>query len=205
MNSPQKPVRVAITGGIGSGKSKVLNILNQMGYPTCDADVLSRKAWELPHVQEKIKKLFSTNDILDNQGNIVRVKVRDIVFKEKKALIQLEEILHPEIKKIYLAWIKELEFSNDQKKLSFYEASLIFEKQMHQDFDVVVLVKADSSLRKQRLLGSRPLTEESIEEIMASQFSDSEKEAKAHFVLENSGNEAELIQKIKDLIQLLPS
>ena len=85
---------IGMTGGIGSGKNKVAEMFNQLGFYTIDSDVSSRKVMEKgEYAYEKIVSFFG-NDILDENGSILRKKLGEIVFSNKEKLKKLENIVH---------------------------------------------------------------------------------------------------------------
>ena len=93
-------IRVALTGGIASGKTTVSDRFSTLGVPVVDADVLSRKAVEAnsPGLQQ-IAERFGTS-ILQADGTLNRAKLRSIIFEDEKARSDLEAIVHPEVRRL---------------------------------------------------------------------------------------------------------
>ena len=192
---------IAITGGIGSGKSTVSKMIRNLGYCVFDADDFSRDVLFDPEVETKIKFLFGESIFLE-KGKLDRIKVRERIYQDPSLKKGLESILHPAIS-------EELnEKKSSLRKLSetawiFYEASLILEIGKKNHFDACIVVVAENENRIKRLTQSRPLKEEDIQKIMSSQMPDHEKLKHADYVIENSGSIEDLEKKVFELMLFL--
>ena len=85
-----------LTGGIASGKSTVSNIFRSFGVEIADADIIAKKISEREDVIQEIEKIFG-KDVLSAEGQIDRVKLKEVVFSDKNKLIQLNNIIHPKV------------------------------------------------------------------------------------------------------------
>lgn len=184
---------VALTGGIGAGKSTVAEYFASLGAVVVDADQLARLAIKpgssgFAEVEER----FGKTVIVD--GKINRGALAEIVFTDEKARKDLEAIVHPRIQKLFAQAVADLE----DGQIMIYEIPLLVETGAASKFDFIVTVEADVDLRKARLL-ERGLTQEQIAKRISSQTSQSEREAIADAVITNNGDEDELLRQVENL------
>ncbi|APJ02485.1 dephospho-CoA kinase [Silvanigrella aquatica] len=184
--------KIAITGGIGSGKSSLAKILAQKGYCVWDADVFSREVLFFPEVQARIKAIFG-NSVFIGDGQLNRELVRSQIFANAKLKKSLEKIIHPAIHDLFNSKYREL-LKVASTAWVFYEASLILEKGRKSFFDFCVVVVADENVKLRRLSEKRNLPEAEARKIMATQMSDSEKISHADYVIDNSAS-LDLLEK----------
>jgi dephospho-CoA kinase len=180
--------KVAVTGGIGSGKSKLVRELASFGYPVFDADILVSQVVLDVNVKGPIISLLGSEAYAaDENGNPVyqRSWVRERVFADASARKSLEAIIHPAIFKRFNSVCDELHRLADGVWV-FYEAALIFESSREKDFDAVVSVIAPEEVRRQRLMKSRNLAAETVSAIFSAQVTDEVRRSKSHFIIENS-------------------
>lgn len=193
--------KVAITGSIGSGKSAFCNILSEKGYTVINADELSKELLVTnKDVKNKIIQVFGSESYTNNEIN--KKYIADKAFSTPANVQKINSIIHPvvvaEIKKIY----NEKE---GKEKIIFVEAALIYEADMENIFDNVVLVTADKSVRKERKITNNNMVADEFEKRNANQIPDSEKKKRADFVFENNSSLDDLRSKAELLIILLTS
>lgn len=195
---------IGLTGGIGTGKSTVAQILHQKGIPIVDADLQSHKALEKPHIQEKILHHFDEKDISfvdtsTHQKKIDRKALAQVIFNDFKKKTLLEDILHPEIAHMANQEKKALLASN--KPLAIYDVPLLFEKNMQSEFDKTVLVASDQRRVFQRLQKRGIHPKALIEQIMRSQIPQQQKLKMADFVIWNNDTLKALESKCQQLLK----
>ncbi|MFZ9519148.1 MAG: dephospho-CoA kinase [Silvanigrellaceae bacterium] len=186
--------KIAVTGGIGSGKSTLVSELAAFGYPVFDADQLVSRVVLQEHVTTRIISLLGEGAYVQDAGGAKvyqRSWVRDRVFGDAALRSSLEAIVHPEIAKLFNSICSQLE-ERAGGIWVFYEAALIFEAGREEDFDAVVSVIASDEVRKARLLKSRKLSVETLSAIFSAQVGDDQRRQKSNFVVENSAGIAEL-------------
>lgn len=190
-------ISVGITGGIGSGKSMVSQIVKTMGYPVYNADLEARTIVDTkPEVIKQIKLLFGSGIYFE--GKLDRAKVSSLVFADNSLLQNLNSIVHPAVAQHFNVWKQ----NNASAKLTFKEAAIIFESGAYKQVDGVVAVVAPRKLRIARVCQRDGVTPEQVMQRMANQLSDEELVAKSNFVLVNDGirlllpQVAELVSKI---------
>ena len=184
---------VALTGGIGAGKSLVAQYFSELGARVVDADQLSRIAIERGSAGfDEVVTRFGES-ILRN-GDIDRKALGEIVFKDKSAKADLEAIVHPRVRELFFEVVADLAAD----EVLIYEIPLLVETGAAANFDQIITVEADLELRKARLL-KRGMFSSEIESRLAAQASPAEREAVATHVIENSGDEDQLLRKVENL------
>lgn len=195
---------IGLTGGIGTGKSTVSQILKDRGFPVIDLDVISHEVIEFSSVVEKIVQNFG-REVLDEDeaGNctISREKLGKIIFSDKKKRLALNSIMHPEILKVMHK--KILECKSEKNKIIFVEVQLLFEVQWEKEFDYILLVATKRDMQVRRVLERDKRSEEEAWNIINSQMSLDEKREKSDFVIENDGNMDDLNKKVDKFLKSL--
>ena len=193
-------LRVALTGGIGSGKSLVGEILEELGALVIDSDQLAREVIERgsPGYEEVITAF---GDSILSQGQIDRAKLAAVVFKEKDLRKKLESIIHPLVREAAEKLAKNL----PSGAILVNQIPLLVESDGAKRFDYVVTVSADEEIRRERLR-LRGLKDYEITERMAAQVADLDREKIANYILRNDGRIDELTRAVEALManELLP-
>lgn len=192
---------IAITGGIGSGKSHVRAALEAYGFVCFNADAFAREILFNSKVTSQIRSHFG-EDVFRADGELDREKMRELVFADTSRRKVLEGITHPAIAELFFEK-KQLLSELSSTAWMFYEAPVILEAGRQQDFDVVVLVTAREDVRLDRLWKGRGMETQTAQKIMSSQMPESEKKKLSHFVIDNSGELSDLNQKVNSLIEFL--
>lgn len=183
---------VALTGGIGSGKSLVAQYFSNLGARVIDADQLSRQVIE--RGTEGFDKVIATfGDSILRDGEIDRRALAAIVFADIDAKVKLESIIHPRVREAFDS-AKKLLGSDD---ILIYEIPLLVEAGLAQTFDYVITVESNLNSRKERLLGRGMHTSE-IAARMLSQASPEARIAIADHVITNDGSPDELLREVEE-------
>jgi len=185
--------RIAITGGIGSGKSTVVKIFNEMGIPSIDADEVARHVRNLPSVHAEILKRFGTAD---------RAELRKLLSSDPQAKTDLEKIMHPLIKTMSDSKLKKMEESS-KAPFSLYEAALLIEAGRAKEFDALIVVTAPDDLKIKRIQERDQITAEAAKAMIQAQMSDEARAKLATHTIENSGNLDQLRQDLRKLLDQL--
>jgi dephospho-CoA kinase len=192
-----RPVAVAITGGIGAGKTEALHAFARHGAATISSDdIVHRLLREDADVRADLLARFGTG-ILDDAGNVDRAAISRIVFDDAQALAWLEALLHPRVVAEYLAWREQLADRPDPPAVSATEVPLLYEVGGESRFDVVVVITAPDDVRRER---SRVAA---VEQREGRLLADEEKAARADFVYVNDGTRRELDAFVAGVVEQL--
>ena len=196
-----KNIRVAITGGIGSGKSTFANYLASKGYVVINADDISKDILASDEsIIKKIIKEFGNDSYKD--GKLNKKFIAAQVFSNPAKLNKLNSILHPRVLQ-KIDTIIEKKYKDD--KFVFIEAALIYEADIEKKFDYVVLVTTDFNIRLKRSVESGKFTEEDFIGRNNNQIPQEEKEKRADFIFSNNESKKDLIKKADLLLLTLNS
>jgi len=180
-----RPLAVAITGGIGAGKSEALAAFARHGAATVSSDqIVHRLLRDDTAVRKAMVERFGEG-ILDQAGQIDRSAVAELVFPDTEALDWLEGLLHPLVVREYLDWREQLGRLPKPPAVCATEVPLLYEVGGQERFDAVVVVTAPSELREARTRVQTELREPRL-------LPDEEKAAKADYVYVNDGSLEEL-------------
>jgi dephospho-CoA kinase len=182
----RRPVAVAITGGIGAGKSEALRSFADHGAATVSSDEIVH---HLLRDDEDVKRLMVKrfgDEVLDEAGNVDRTRVARVVFANRDALEFLERLLHPKVSAEYLRWREQLAELPQPPQVVVTEVPLLYEAGSEANFDKIVVITAPRKLREQRRHG---LGEDDRESRL---LSDKEKAERADYVYVNTGGLEEL-------------
>lgn len=174
---------IGLTGGIGAGKSAVMEYLQEKGCYTILADDVARKLQEKGGViYNKMLEVFGT-DILGEDGQLDRNSVASVVFSDEKRLSQLNAIVHPAVREKILSLIAE---NKDKYPHIVIEAALLIEEHYEDVVDEFWYVDAADEIRIKRLMENRGYTREKCLSIMNRQLSREEYVRHCKVVLDNS-------------------
>jgi len=191
---------VALTGGIGAGKSLVAGYFADLGARVVDADQLSRVAIERGSKGFDAVVAEFGDGILRN-GDIDRRALGEKVFNNANARAKLEAIIHPLVRTQF----DDLVSSLRENEIMIYEIPLLVETRAQDRFNVVITVESDSTLRESRLR-ERGLLQSEIASRMSAQASSAERIAVADYVIENSASTDQLLRQVEHLWEIvLPS
>jgi dephospho-CoA kinase len=192
--------KVAVTGGIATGKTYVTNRLREAGIPIVDADVLAREvvAPGTPGLAA-VRKRFGP-DAVRRDGTMDRVRVGQIVFKDKRARLDLEAIIHPAVQKAINEFFDAL-----PKRTPFAVADvpLLFESGREKEFHSVVVVACPRETQLQRLMERNKLSKEDAERRLNAQLPIDQKVKKATHVIKTDGTFEDTNAQVDDLIKKL--
>lgn len=197
----RKNFTVAITGGIGSGKSTFSEFLREKKYPVIIADDLSKELLKNDkEVKKEIIELFGSSAYNGSYINTDFLSTE--VFSDPHKLQKINSILHPKVIKQILQEVEELKKNN---KLVFVEAALIYETNIEKLFDYVVLITADEEIKKQRTIDSNKFSSEEFDKRIQNQIKDEEKSKRADFIFYNDTTINDLKIKANLLLMTLNS
>ena len=175
-----KPIQIGITGGIGSGKSTVAQLFEEMGVPVYYAD---SEAKELMNIDSDIKgaiiKLFGEEAYKEGQLN--RAFIASKVFGNETKLAQLNAIVHPKVAKHFEEWV-----TKQSTKFVMKEAAILVETGGYKELDELFVVTADENLRIQRVMKRDNVAKDLVESRIKNQISDAERNQYATWIFKNN-------------------
>lgn len=185
-----KKIKIAITGSIGSGKSLFSKIAEENGYTVIKSDEVSKEIlFKDEHVKKEVLKEFGINAYLGKTPNLTHLA--EVAFNDPEKLRKLEKLLHPKVLKNIEKASKELFKTID---VVFIETALVYEADIEDEFDFVVLVTADRDVRQERKM-KNGMRKEDFEKRELNQIPDDEKRKRADFIFLNNGSIDELKAK----------
>ena len=190
---------IALTGGIGSGKTAVGEILANFGAIVIDSDQLARQVVErgTPGFDQIVAQFG--DEILKN-GDLDRAALASLIFTDPKKRLALEQITHPLIRQEFAKIIKSL----PEDAIVVNQIPLLVESKHDYKFDYIVTVSTSEEIRVARLL-KRGLTKDQITKRIQAQATDSEREVIADLIIKNEKSKEELFTQVEKLWELLQS
>ena len=195
-------VRVALTGGIATGKSTVLRLLQARHVPTIDADVLARQAvapWS-PGLQAIVERFGS--GVLDPDGALDRSALAAVVFSDPQARRDLEQIVHPAVYAAIRDWLEELP---QDTPLAVADIPLLYETGHQVDFDRVVVVACPPDEQLRRVMARDGVSEAEARTRLDAQWPIADKVVLADDVIWTTGSRAETEREVEELLSRLVS
>ena len=187
----------ALTGGIGSGKSTVLKLFNELGVPTFAADDSAKKAMEQDaSIQQQIVEIFGEASYI--KGKLNSSFIAQKVFGNQEKLQQLNAVVHPAARAAYLNWQQK-----QNAPYTIYEFPIVFELGEQDRFDGVILVVSSESLRIQRVKKRDNISDDAIRKRMMHQWTDEQKQPLANMVIHNDIMDETVSQVNKLHLQLM--
>ena len=193
---------VAITGGIGSGKTTISKYLKKNNFAVHESDSAVSQIYTKPNklflsfLKKKVSKEVVTRNKIDKQ------KIAEIIFNDKKTKQKLENYIHKEVKKSRDSFVKKN--IKNKKNLIFVDIPLLFENKLEKNFDKVLCVIAKKKIRRERVLRNKKFTKKTLQKIFKFQVSDKERKARSNIIIYNNDTKKDFIFSLeKALIKLL--
>ena len=161
------PIKIAITVKIGSGKSTVSKIIKNLGFFVFESDKEVDKIFKIERTRKKIKDLFfnKINNLIKKDGSVNKSLLGDYVFLKKDELRNLEDLIHPLLKK------EKQKFINSKKneKILFFDVPLLFEKKLFLQYNYVIYLHVNKKVQQERVLKRKKMNIEKLEKILDAQ------------------------------------
>lgn len=174
--------KIGITGGIGSGKTTVCEIFKLLGVPVFHADDEARNLQNNDlHIKSLLVERFGEN-IYSADGLLDRKKLADVIFKDAKALADVNAIIHPAVRMCFMRWTE----NHQDAHYVLYEAAVLLESGYAADFDRNILVLADEKIRIDRVMRRDHTSEELVRQRIRNQMTGNQKIKLVDYVIENN-------------------
>ncbi len=191
----KKKYTVGITGGIGSGKSFICQILQSMGYPIFFSDESAKGLLKSSKiVRKKVIKLLG-KAAYSADGEIDRSYIASRIFSDQSLLTEINAIIHPEVRRDFKEWAH-----NQSAEIVFNEAAIIFETGGFTHFDKTILIVTPKETRIKRVLKRETISIDEIEKRMNNQWSDAQKKPLADFIVYNDDADM-ILPQINTILQ----
>lgn len=191
-SSSKRPLLVALTGGIGSGKTIVSQQFEQMGIPCFYADKVAGMYYNDTEFCKLLLPIFG-EQIFTAQGLPDKRKIADIVFADPMKLKQLNSLIHPKVMSDFALWVDK----HNECPYVIQENAILFEHGFDKMFDKTIMVYAPKDVRIRRVLKRDNTTFEAVEARMNNQMNDEDKRNKADYVIINYKGEKYRTKRIE--------
>ena len=188
---------IGITGSIACGKSLVSNYLQEKGYTIIDADKIGHMALENDEVKKQLVNKFGKSILKDNEVN--RVTLGKLVFENKENLKELNNIIHPQIRKN----ISEQIQVHKNEKLVFVDVPLLFEAKFDDLVEKIIVISLDEKIQLERLMNRNSLSKEEALQRIKSQIPVREKEKLGDYVVDNSFTQENTYSQVDRILEKL--
>ncbi len=189
---------IGLTGGIGCGKTTVLEVFESLGVPCFIADKHASEYYRDSSFLEKIRSIFG-DKVFDNQGNVDKKAIAAIVFSDHTKLEELNAIIHPRVMNDFRQWA-----STQNAPYVIFESAIIFEYGLEKHLDAIIAVYLEKEERMRRIENRDKVGRDAIEARMRNQLSAESKMDRADFVILNyEGNPR--LRQVKHIDQWLRS
>ena len=162
----KNPIKIAITGKIGSGKSTVADIIKDLGYFVFESDKEVNKLFNSNNIKNKIKTLFcKIKNLTNKDGSINKILLGDYVFSNKNELKNLEDLIYPLLNKERQKFIS----SKKMEKILFFDIPLLFEKKLFTEYNFIIYVYVKEKIQKERVLRRKKMNKDKLKKILEAQ------------------------------------
>lgn len=185
-------IKVAVTGGIGSGKTTVCEVFKQLGIPVFNADEVAKQLMHTDkNIVSGIKKLLG-NESYSAKGILERTLIAQKIFNNSSLLKQMNALVHPAVREAFQKWA-----SQQMAPYVIQEVAILFENHQETSFDSIIAVTAPLEVKLKRVMQRDKVDRQKVLDRMKNQLPDEYKTEKSHFVIVNDGETLLLPQIIK--------
>ncbi|MEI8085987.1 MAG: dephospho-CoA kinase [Paludibacter sp.] len=190
----KSPLLIGITGGIGSGKTTLSELLRLEGFKVYDSDLEARRLQnEHPLIRKQLVNLFGEEIYTSNGLN--RSALAKIVFGKTELLKQLNSVVHPIVLDDFKSWTE----THSNHKFLFMESAILFESGFNSMVDKVILIVASEAIRIARVVKRDGVTPEQVLARISHQLPDNEKIPRADFII-HSDDDKPLVEKMRKIV-----
>ena len=182
-------IKVAITGGIGVGKTTVSNLFEKMGIPVFNSDVIAKEIMSSNHaLKNQIIEVFGVNAYENNKLN--RSYLSNAIFNDRNLLEKMNSIVHPYVAEEFNSLLK-----NQSSKYIIYESAIVFESNGENAFDKIICVVAPKEEVIRRIIDRNNFSRDNIISIINNQLPEEVKTEKSDYIIENI-DESILLERV---------
>lgn len=194
MVSDGDKILVGVTGGIGSGKSYLCNILREAGFPVFDTDTAARNEMlENTELRTRLQKLVSP-DVFKADGSLNKPVIRKFLHASPENAARFDAEVHPCVRKSWRCWAKK-----QTSRIVFMECALLYEAEFDNEVAYTVLVTAPEDLRVERVMKRDGISAQTVRKWISMQLDEKQKMLRADYIIYNNG-EADMQGEVRKLI-----
>ena len=194
--SVTKPIIIGLTGGIGSGKSTIAEIFTTLEIPVFNSDLEAKKLYFHPEVKQQIIKRFG--NVYNEQHQLDKKALANIVFNDEDKLQQLNNIIHPAVKKLFETWVNK----NNHAPILIKETAILIESGAAKQVDRIIVVTAPKEERIRRVMQRDNVSEKEVVARMNKQLPEEKLIAQADFIIKND-NKQLVIPQVLNIVKEL--
>ena len=185
---------IALTGGIGSGKTTIAKLFETMGCLIYYSDEKAKELYYDTEIKKRVIQLLGS-DAYSASGSLNSTFIAGIIFKDKTKLESLNAIIHPALEKDFEIFVKQ----QPSERIIIKESALIFETDSYKKFKTIILVTAPLEQKIKRVMQRNKMPRENVEKRMSAQWPDEQKIPLANYIISNDDTEAVIPQVISVL------
>jgi len=185
---------IALTGGIGSGKTTIAKLFETMGCLIYYSDEKAKELYYETEIKKRVIQLLGS-DAYSANGSLNSTFIAGIIFKDKTKLESLNAIIHPALEKDFEIFVKQ----QSPDRIIIKESALIFETDSYEKFKTIILVTAPLEQKIKRVMQRNKMPRENVEKRMSAQWPDEQKIPLANYIISNNDTEAVIPQVISVL------
>lgn len=194
--SVTKPIIIGLTGGIGSGKSTIAEIFTTLKIPVFNSDLEAKKLYSHPEVKQQIIKHFG--NVYNEQHQLDKKALANIVFNDEDKLQQLNNIIHPAVKKLFETWVNK----NNHAPILIKEAAILIESGAAKQVNKIIVITAPKEERIRRVMQRDNVSEKEVVVRMNKQLPEEKLIAQADFIIKND-NKQLVIPQVLNIVKEL--
>jgi dephospho-CoA kinase len=185
---------LGLTGGIGSGKTVVAELLQVMGVPVYDSDTRTKELYNLDEtLRNNLMDIFGPT--LYENGQLNRTMLATLIFQDPKALKAVNSLVHPAVGRDFMQWVQ----THQTASVIAQESAILFEARLDDLYEAIICVSAPESLRISRTCRRNNLKPDEVKDRMRNQLPEAERLLRSDYVIVNDGNQAIIPQVIQIL------
>lgn len=188
---------IALTGGIASGKSTIASRLRELGAEILDADAFARLAVEPGTPGLRMLRERFGDAVANPDGTLDRAALADIIFRDPKEREAVNEILHPEIRRLTSLRLEAIR-ADDPSAIVVHDIPLLVEARHNYDYDEIWVAEAPAEVRVRRLMEDRDMDEAEARARVEAQASDEERRALADVLIDTTGTMEETLTRVEE-------
>jgi dephospho-CoA kinase len=185
---------IALTGGIGSGKTTIAKLFETMGCLLYNSDEKAKDLYHQTEIKKRVIQLLGS-DAYSANGSLNSTFIAGIIFKDKTKLESLNAIIHPALEKDFEIFVKQ----QSPDRIIIKESALIFETDSYKKIKTIILVTAPLEQKIKRVMQRNKMPRENVEKRMSAQWPDEQKIPLANYIITNDDTEAVIPQVISVL------